>query len=340
MSIAGGYYRAIESAHAVGCDCVQVFTKNNNQWKAKSILPDEAQQFSNALTRLGIRDPLSHTSYLINLASPDAGLLRQSIDAMVVELQRAAQLGVPNVVLHPGSFTSSSEAQGLQAVARSLDEVFRQTSDLPTACLLENTAGQGTNLGWRFEHLAEIIAECKYPDRLGVCIDTCHTFAAGYSLAPEPEYVKTLHALDRMVGLSRVKAFHLNDSKMPFGSRRDRHEHIGRGAMTLEPFRLLLNDSRFAKVPMYLETDKGTEGGEELDAINLRTLRFLVGAAAGVALASLAKSSEPGRRPARGKRLRTGVQAKPKLRRGGASSRSRAAKSPRKSKGPPKLGRR
>ena len=308
MSIGGGYYRAVEAANAVGCDCVQLFTKNNNQWKAKPITEEEATKFQASLAELGVRAPLSHTSYLINLASPNPSLLQQSIDAMVVELQRAAQLGIPFVVLHPGSFTTSSEAEGLAAVTSSLDEVFRQTNDLPTVCLLENTAGQGNHLGWRFEHLGEIISRCKFPKRLGVCIDTCHTFAAGYPLSDAADYRRTMDELDRVVGLSRVKAVHLNDSKMPFGSRKDRHEHIGRGEMGLKPFWNLLNDPRFAKIPMYLETEKGTENGEDLDAMNLRVLRLLIGKKMPVDSTSVAKSKTvpqslpaPKRKPAASK---------------------------------------
>lgn len=277
MSIAGGYYRAVEAAHAVHCDCVQLFTKNNNQWRAKPITEPEARQFRDALGQHGVRSPLSHSSYLINLASPDANLRGQSIDAMVVELQRASQLGIPYVVLHPGSFTTSSEAQGLTAVAVSLDEVFRQTGDIDTVCLLENTAGQGSNLGWRFEQLAAIRDRCKFPERLGFCIDTCHTFAAGYPLSEPVDYQATVATLDRLLGISDVKAIHLNDSKMPLGSRRDRHEHIGRGEIGLTAFWNLLNDSRLNQIPMYLETEKGTENGEDFDAMNLKTLRSLVG---------------------------------------------------------------
>ena len=299
MSIAGGYYRAVDAARAVECDCVQIFTKNNNQWRAKPIAEEEAQRFKQALVAQDIRAPLSHTSYLINLASPEPQLWRQSIDALVVELQRAEQLGIPYVVLHPGSFTSSSEAVGLTAVARALDECFRQTRGLAVVCLLENTAGQGSNLGWRFEHLAEITAQCKFADRLGVCIDTCHTFAAGYPLSEPAAYEQTMKQLDKIVGLARVKAIHVNDSKMPFGSRKDRHEHIGRGAMGLEPFRNLVNDPRFADMPMYLETEKGTEKGEDLDAINLRTLRSLIGSTARVTTKS--KSKAPAKSLARRK---------------------------------------
>lgn len=293
MSMAGGYHRAVTAARAVQGDCVQLFTKNNNQWKAKPITEEEATLFQSALGEHQIRAPLSHTSYLINLASPDPGLARQSIDAMVVELQRAAILGIPFVVLHPGSYTTSSEELGLAAVARSLDEVFRQTQPLPTVCLLENTAGQGSNLGWRFEHLAEIKSRCQFPEKLGVCIDTCHTFTAGYPLADKSDYEATMRTIERLIGTSQIKAIHLNDSKTPLGSRRDRHEHIGRGAIGLEAFRNLLNDERWSHVPMYLETEKGIENGEDLDAMNLRMLRSLCGGPPFETKVEVAKKSSP-----------------------------------------------
>jgi deoxyribonuclease-4 len=196
---------------------------------------------------------------------------------MIVELQRAGRLGIRHVVLHPGSYTTSSEAAGLATIAKALDECFRQTSDLQTVCLLENTAGQGSNLGWRFEHLAEIISRTAHPKRLAVCIDTCHTFAAGYPLGDSADYQQTIEELDRVVGIAQVRAIHLNDSKTPFGSRKDRHEHIGRGEMGLAPFWNLLNDPRWANIPMYLETEKGIENGRDLDEINLRMLRNLIG---------------------------------------------------------------
>ena len=275
MSIAGGYYRAVEIAHAAGCDCVQLFTKNNNQWRAKEIDDERAAKFKSALAQLGIRHPISHDSYLINLAAPDDALWKRSVDAFVVELQRAERLGIPYVVMHPGAFTTSSEEAGLRRVVQALDEVHAQTRGLSARCLLETTAGQGSCLGWRFEHLATIIDGVRDPQRLGVCVDTCHIFAAGYPLADPRDYRATMSQLDRIVGLSLVKAFHLNDSVKGLGSRVDRHAHIGEGALGLEPFRHLMNDPRFASVPMYLETPKGSRDGEDLDVINLRTLRGL-----------------------------------------------------------------
>jgi deoxyribonuclease-4 len=276
MSIAGGYYKAVEAAQRVGCNCVQLFTKNNNQWRAKPISDEQAERFRATLDQLGITHPISHDSYLINLASPDDLLWKKSIDAFVVELQRAEQLGIPYVVAHPGAYTTSSEALGLKRIAKALNEVHKQIKGCAAKCLLETTAGQGSNLGHKFEHLAEIIERTREPDRLGVCVDTCHVFAAGYPLDTLKNYRATMRALDQTVGVKQVKAFHLNDSLKPFGSRVDRHAAIGRGEMGLEPFRNLLADRRFRKVPMYLETPKGTERGKELDVINLATLRGLI----------------------------------------------------------------
>ncbi|MEN0110681.1 MAG: deoxyribonuclease IV [Planctomycetota bacterium] len=276
MSIAGGYHKAVRAAYAAGCDCVQLFTKNNNQWRAKPLTDADAEAFRGALDELGVAQPVAHNSYLINLASPDDELWKKSIDAMVVEVQRADALGLLGVVAHPGAFTTSSEEAGLARIAAGLDEVHRQTPDAATQVLLETTAGQGSNLGWRFEHLAEVLAAVADPDRLGVCFDTCHVFAAGYAMETEKEYRATMRELDRAVGQQRVKAFHVNDSLRPFGSRKDRHAAIGEGEMGLGPFRHLMNDRRFAKTPMYLETPKGeSDAGEDLDVVNLRTLRSL-----------------------------------------------------------------
>jgi len=275
-SIAGGYYKSVEIARRVGCDCVQLFTKNNNQWRAKEISDDDVARFRAALVDCCISHPLAHDSYLINLASPDKALWRKSVDAFVVELVRAERLGIPFVVTHPGAYTTSSESAGIKMIVRALDEVHKQTRGIAAQCLLENTAGQGSCLGWRFEHLAAIIDGVRDPDRVGVCIDTCHTFAAGYALGTEKEYKATLRSLDKTVGLKLVRAIHLNDSQKPLGSRVDRHAHIGRGQMGKEPFRFLMNDRRFRQVPMYLETPKGEEQGKDLDTINLKVLRRLI----------------------------------------------------------------
>jgi len=276
MSMAGGYYKAVEAAARMGCDCVQLFTKNNNQWRAKPIDEAQVSRFQAALAELGIGHPISHDSYLINLASPEETLWKKSIDAFVVELQRAEQLGIPYVVTHPGAYTTSSESKGLMRIIQALNEVHQQTNGLAAQCLLETTAGQGSNLGWKFEHLATLLSGVRDPDRLGICFDTCHVYAAGYPMGTEKDYKATMRALNKTVGVKKIRAFHLNDSLKPLGSRVDRHAHIGRGEMGLQPFGYLLADRRFRRVPMYLETPKGEEKGVALDVINLRTLRKLI----------------------------------------------------------------
>jgi deoxyribonuclease-4 len=253
-----------------------LFTKNNNQWRAKELTGEDVSAFRSKLIELKISHPIAHDSYLINLATPDDELWKKSIDAFVVELQRAELLGLAFVVMHPGAHTTSSEEAGLRRVVLAFNEVHRQTRTLKVRTLVETTAGQGSNLGWKFEHLATILDGANDSERLGVCVDTCHIFAAGYPLADRKDYLDTMRQLDQRVGLDRVHAFHLNDSKKPLGSRVDRHEHIGRGHLGIEPFRHLLNDPRFRDVPMYLETAKEQEQGEEMDVVNLRTLRALV----------------------------------------------------------------
>ncbi len=290
MSIAGGYFKAVNAAAELGMDCVQIFTKNNNQWRAKPLTEQDIQLFREAVEETGLTHPVAHDSYLINLASPDDALWQKSLDAFVIELERAEALGLIGVVMHPGSFVKSTEEEGLSRIIRAIDDAHRQTPDFQTQILLETTAGQGTNLGHRFEQLATIIDGVKESERLGVCVDTCHIFAAGYPLKSAQEYKQTMSEFDRLIGVDRIRAFHLNDSKKEFGSRVDRHEKIGEGFLGLEPFRHLLNDRRFAKVPMYMETPKGEEEGVLLDEINLKTLRGLV------------KKRKPAKRSGRGKK--------------------------------------
>ncbi|MGD9126154.1 MAG: deoxyribonuclease IV [Planctomycetia bacterium] len=276
MSISGGCHKAVERAAEVGCDCVQLFSKNNNQWRAKPLAEKDAQLFAEALETHGIAHPIIHDSYLINLASPDDTLWKKSIDAFIEELQRADLLGVPYVVTHPGSYTTSDEASGIARVVEALDIIHQQTEDLAAMCLLETTAGQGTNLGHTFEQLAAMLDGVAEPDRLGVCLDTCHIFAAGYPLIEHEEYLATFEHFDKVIGLDRLKAFHLNDSLRDFDSHVDRHAHIGHGSLGIEPFRHLMNDRRFHKIPMYLETPKGEENGQNWDVVNLSVLRGLV----------------------------------------------------------------
>jgi deoxyribonuclease-4 len=276
MSIAGGYYKAVEAAAEYGMDVVQLFTKNNNQWNAKPLSQSDIDDFQAALKRTGVKCPVAHDSYLINLASPKDDLWQKSLEAFVVELERAEALGLIGVVMHPGAFVDSSEEAGLARIVTALDEVHKRTAGFKTFTLLETTAGQGSNLGHRFEHLAQIANHVAAPERIGVCVDTCHIFAAGYPITSAEDYTATMAEFDRIMGIKRIRAFHLNDSVRELGSRVDRHAKIGAGKLGLEPFRHLMNDRRFAKVPMYLETPKGEEDGEQLDAINLQTLRQLV----------------------------------------------------------------
>jgi deoxyribonuclease IV len=276
MSIAGGCDRAVRSAQAVGFETVQLFTKNNNQWNAPVLTDLHAAAFRSALEETGVTDPVAHTSYLINLASPDDELWEKSIEALAVEAERCELLGIPDLVVHPGAHMGAGEKKGIMRIAKALDKLHRRTKGLGVLIDLETTAGQGTNLGYRFEHLADILDRVKRPERLGVCVDTCHIFAAGYSLATEEEYDETIDRLDRSVGINRLRAWHLNDSCRECGSRVDRHAGIGAGQMGLEPFRHVVNDRRFGHLPMILETPKGVDQGEDLDARNLKTLRQLV----------------------------------------------------------------
>ncbi len=277
MSIAGGVDRAILRGHSIGCEAIQIFTKSNNQWRAAPLTDDTLVRFHANQQATGIGPVVGHDAYLINLASPDPALWRKSVDAFVEEMERAGRMGLPYLVTHPGAHTGAGEEVGVRRVAQALDEIHERTAHIPTMILLETTAGAGSTLGGSFEQLAEIIAWTRHPDRLGVCLDTCHAFAAGYDLRTPETYAATFGAFDRILGLHRLRVFHLNDSKRELGSRADRHEHIGRGVLGLEAFRLLLNDPRFADRPMILETPKGPDMAEDVE--NLRVLRSLMGEA-------------------------------------------------------------
>ena len=276
VSVAGGYFKAVDAAAELGMDCVQIFTKNSNQWRAKPLTDDDVKLFRGALKRTGLQMPCSHASYLINLASPDDALWQRSVEAQIVELERAEALGLIGVVIHPGSHVGSGPENGLERIVLAIDEIHQRTPGFSTEMWLETTAGQGTNLGYRFEQIAYIIERVADGSRLGVCVDSCHIFAAGYALESRQEYEQTMSELDEIIGTEQVRAFHLNDSKRELASRVDRHETIGAGELGLEPFRHILNDRRFLRLPMYLETPKGEEQGQPLDEINLATLRNLI----------------------------------------------------------------
>jgi deoxyribonuclease-4 len=283
LSIAGGLPRAIDRARASKCEALQIFTKSAGQWRARALPAEEIALFREkaATARMPI---VAHNSYLINIAAADATLRARSIVALGEELDRAEALGLDGLVMHPGAFTSGTEAEGLRLIAEGIGIVLAERPEARARLLLEHTAGQGTTLGHRFEHLAEIIGRLDGTPRVGVCLDTCHLLSAGYDICSADGYEQTFAAFDRLIGIERIAAFHLNDSKKPCGSRVDRHEHIGKGCLGLEPFRRILNDSRFTGLPMLLETPKletpesrRRSDADPWDMRNLRTLRKLVG---------------------------------------------------------------
>ena len=283
LSIAGGLPRAVDRAKASRCEALQIFTKSVGQWRARPLPREEVDQFRRRVAEIGIHPVVAHNSYLINLAAALPSLRQQSLESLREELARAEALGLDGLVMHPGSFTSGTEHDGLRLIADGLGRLLDERPHGRTRILLEHTAGQGTNLGHRFEHLAEIIDRLGGSPRVGVCLDTCHLLAAGYDICSEEGYRETFAQFDQIVGLDRIHLFHLNDSKKPCGSRVDRHEHIGKGCLGLEPFRRLLNDARFSALAMLLETPKletpesrRKSDADPWDARNLRTLRRLI----------------------------------------------------------------
>lgn len=280
MSIAGGLPRAVERAVLHGCEALQIFSKSANQWRARPLPGTEITAFRTALARSEIFPAVAHASYLINLGTRDPALRAQSIASFGEELDRAEALGLMGVVLHPGACTSGSETEALTLVAEAIRTLLQERRRARAMVLLEHTAGQGTSVGHRFEHLAAIIERAGGSSRVGVCLDTCHLLAAGFDIVSAAGYRKTFASFEDLVGLERLRVFHLNDSKRPLGSRVDRHEHIGRGEIGLPAFRRLINDPRFSQLPMLLETPK-TEGRtgqpeiDPLDEMNLQTLRNL-----------------------------------------------------------------
>jgi deoxyribonuclease-4 len=271
VSIAGGVHKAIERGADLGCSAIQIFTKNATRWKAKPLSETEIPEFKRARERTGIM-VVAHGSYLINIASPDPDLWRKSTAGLEEETERAGQLEIPFLILHPGAHKETGEKEGLARVIRGLDDVLAATEGSEVMITVENTAGQGTVLGYSFEHLAEILRESDHSERLGVCLDTCHAFAAGYDMTDRERCAAVIEEFDRVIGLDRLKVLHLNDSKQGLGSRIDRHEHIGMGALGLECFRLLMTDERFRHVPKLIETPNKLEG-RSMDPVNLGILR-------------------------------------------------------------------
>jgi deoxyribonuclease-4 len=272
MSIEGGLFRALERGKSIRCNTIQLFTRNNSRWAAKDLSDDEIASFKQTRLAARINPVFAHCSYLINLAAP-AEFYPKSIDALILEVQRAELLGLDFVVLHPGAHMGKGEEEGLKRITDALNQVISGTPNAKCKIAIENTAGQGSCLGCSFEHLSYILRNVSVPDRVGIVLDTCHLFAAGYDIRRKRTYEETFQRLSDLVPLSKILAFHLNDSKKPLNSRVDRHEHIGKGFLGTNAFRLLLHDKRFSSIPKVLETPKGKDLAE--DVINLNILRRL-----------------------------------------------------------------
>ena len=274
MSIAGGLHLALTRGRDVGCSVVQIFLKNQRQWTARPYTDSEVREFRAAWKATGVRVVFAHANYLINLATPVAAEWRRAVDVFHDELERAEALGLPFVVIHPGSHRAAGLDEGIRRVARAIDVLHDRMRGERVRIVLENTAGGGATIGRSFEELAAVVDAVREPDRVGVCLDTCHLFAAGYDIRTPDGYETTIGRCRRLLGLRRVRAFHLNDAKQPPGSGLDRHEKIGRGHLGVEPFRRLMNDRRFARVPMALETPKDPEPRADREALALlRKLR-------------------------------------------------------------------
>jgi len=274
MSIAGGIHTAVERAISVNCTALQLFVKNSNQWQARPLPVEDVSTYKNLLAESRIGPVVVHDSYLINLCAVDDAILQKSRLALKDELERSEQIGAQFLNFHPGSHMGAGEQEGIKRIAESLNIIHDQTKGYRVKSVLEITAGQGTSIGYRFEHLRGIIDLVDERERMAVCVDTCHAFAAGYDLSTENGYEATFDEFDRIIGLDRLAAFHVNDSKREFNSRVDRHEHIGKGKIGTLGFRLLMNDPRFKKIPKILETPKGPDLKE--DIVNLKLLRSLV----------------------------------------------------------------
>jgi len=274
MSIAGGLHLAFARIQEVQGEALQIFTSNQRQWRTIPLTPEMVADFQQHWEKNGHMPVAAHDSYLINLAAPDSDQLERSVGAFADELQRAAKLGIPFLITHPGSHLGQGLDVGLERFVGNLDRAITRSKVSEVKILLETTAGQGTNLGSSFEQIACILSQSTYGDGLGVCLDTAHAFAAGYDMRTLETYEETFSRFDRIIGLERLEFFHINDSKRPLGSRVDRHEHIGKGEIGLSAFRLLLNDPRFQQHPMVLETPKGKDLKEDKE--NLRVLRSLI----------------------------------------------------------------
>ncbi len=274
VSIAGGVSQSLARGHQLGAECIQIFTRSSRQWAAKPYPAEEIEAFKQARDQNGIKVVLAHDSYLINLGAPDEKLRQKSIEAFIDELNRCEALEVPYLISHPGAHMGVGEESGIKTIAESIDRAHQACSGYRVKIALEITAGQGSVLGSRFEQMARIFGAVKENDRLRLCFDTEHAFAAGYDLRTEQGYNQAFADLDRHIGLKRLVAFHINDSMKPLNSHVDRHEHIGKGHLGLPVFQRLVNDARFTGIPMCLETEPGPEMKDI--AADLRELQKLL----------------------------------------------------------------
>ncbi|HEY6951127.1 MAG TPA: deoxyribonuclease IV [Bacteroidota bacterium] len=274
MSIAGGVHTAVERGESIGCTAIQMFVKNNNQWYGKPLTESQVSTYKDLLLKSSIGPVIVHDTYLINLCAVDKLILQKSRDALKDELDRCEMLGVPYLNFHPGAHVGRGEGDGIRTIAESLNIVHERTKGYRVRSVLETTAGQGSSIGYRFEQIRAIIDAVVEKERMAVCVDTCHVFAAGYDIRSEKGYELTFEEFDAVIGLDRLVAFHVNDSMRGLGSRVDRHEHIGKGSIGLAGFKHLMNDERFRDIPKILETEKGPEMKE--DVRNMRVLRSLI----------------------------------------------------------------
>ncbi len=272
MSIAGGVFNAILHAEAAGCRTVQLFNKSNNQWRAKKLTTEEIDRFHEEAERAGIAPRVSHTSYLINCGSPKDDLYHKSVESLREEYERCSVLGIDSLVMHPGAHTGSGVEAASLRIAEALNVILNAVPDSKTVFCLESTAGAGSTIGRSFEELAHIMEMVEDSSRIGVCLDTCHLFAAGYDLRTRGGYTKTMKACDATVGLKNVRVWHVNDSQGELGSHRDRHAHLGQGMIGTDAFGFLMRDRRFRTVPKILETPK-EDNPLKMDSINLAFLR-------------------------------------------------------------------
>lgn len=273
-SISGGVFNAITRGQQATCDTIQIFNKSNNQWRAKKLTKEEVDEYLERIDDAGVTVACSHSSYLINIGSPDKTLGTKSRKSLQEEVERCNLLKIPNLVFHPGSHVGSGEEPGMNRIVENCNRVLSDVKDNTVALCLETTAGQGNNLGYSFEQIAYIIDRIEDKDHVGVCLDTCHIFAAGYPIIDPKDYRKTMKQFNDVIGIDQLKIIHTNDSKTEFGSRKDRHEHIGEGHIGLEGFRNFVNDRRLKKIPFILETPKENDLKEDIE--NLKKLRGLV----------------------------------------------------------------